>query len=341
MSNPLAILSTGLVTSVGLSAPATCAAIRAGVTNPTETRYVDSRGEWIMAHQVPLAEPWRGLYKHIRMAAQVILESLAAVERADWARIPVLLCVAERERPGRVSGLEDELFPEIRQLAGAEFHGSSAIIPHGRVSHAVALLRARHLLDESGVLAVLIVAVDSLINGPTLMAYERAGRLLAAHNSNGFMPGEGACALLVGRPPTGRRLLCTGLGFGTEAAHIESNEPLRADGMTRAVREALQDAQCGLEDVDFRIADISGEQYYFKEAALTLSRVLRVRKEQFDIWHPAEFIGESGAVAGAASLAVAYAACRKAYAPGPNILCHAANDAGQRVAAIVRYMDVA
>jgi 3-oxoacyl-[acyl-carrier-protein] synthase-1 len=341
VSDPIAILSTGLVTSVGLSAQASCAAIRAGVTNPTETRYIDSRGEWIMAHQVPLDEPWSGFDKLARMAVMVIQESLAARDRADWSRIPLLLCVAERERPGRVDGLDDGLLPQIQQLVGLAFHAGSMIVPDGRVSFGVALLEARRLLAQSDVLAVLIVAVDSFICRSSILAYERAGRILTPENSNGFIPGEGAGALLVGRPSVGRRLLCTGLGFGTETAHIESTEPLRADGLTDAVRDALQDAQCGLEDVDFRIVDVSGEQYYFKEASLTLSRVLRARKEQFDIWHPAECIGESGAVAGPASIAVAYAACSKNYAPGPNILLHAANDAGQRMAAIVRYLEVA
>jgi len=68
-----------------------------------------------------------------------------------------------------------------------------------------------------------------------------------------------------------------------------------------------------------------------------MSRILRTRKEQFDIWHPAECIGETGAVVGLAMFAQARAACLKAYAPGPNILCHASNDAGERLAAIVRY----
>jgi 3-oxoacyl-[acyl-carrier-protein] synthase-1 len=92
-----------------------------------------------------------------------------------------------------------------------------------------------------------------------------------------------------------------------------------------------------MHDLDYRITDVSGEQYYFKEAALALSRILRQRKEEFDIWHPAECIGESGAVAGVAVMAVASAACRKGYAPGPSILAHGANDAGRRAAAVFSF----
>ncbi len=99
-------------------------------------------------------------------------------------------------------------------------------------------------------------------------------------------------------------------------AHIDSGEPLRADGLTTAINGALTDAGCQMHDLDFRITDVSGEQYYFKEAALALSRILRQRKEEFDIWHPAECIGEAGAAAGIAVLADANAACRKAYAAG-------------------------
>ena len=53
----LAVVGIGMVSSVGLSAPATCAAIRAGLTNPTETRFRDAEGEWIMSHSVLLDEP--------------------------------------------------------------------------------------------------------------------------------------------------------------------------------------------------------------------------------------------------------------------------------------------
>ncbi|MGE8312640.1 MAG: hypothetical protein ACN6QR_24145, partial [Pseudomonas protegens] len=97
---------------------------------------------------------------------------------------------------------------------------------------------------------------------------------------------------------------------------------------------------CGLEQMDYRLTDISGEQYYFKEASLALSRTLRVRKEFFHLWHPADCIGEVGAAIGPTMLAVALAASRKGYGDGPNILCHLGNDAGQRAAALLSYQTV-
>ena len=132
-------------------------------------------------------------------------------------------------------------------------------------------------------------------------------------------------------------MACTGIGFGREAAHIDSEEPLRAEGLSKAVKAALADAGCEMRDIDFRITDNSGEQYYFKDAALALSRTLRIRKEEFDIWHPAECTGEIGAVSGVTIISTAGAACDKRYGKGSNILLHVANDTGQRAALTLQY----
>lgn len=335
---PIAIRATGLVTSVGLSAPASCAAFRAKVTNPTETRFIDSSGEWIMAHQVPLEQPWRGLAKLAKMAAMAIDEALEGVPRTEWSQLPLILCVAEKERPGRTVGLDSDLFLKIEGELGVRFAAQSAIVTQGRVSVAVALSQARILIAKGGLPRVLIVATDSLLTWPTLSHYEQRARLLTAQNSNGFMPGEGAGALLVGAP-TGAagELVCTGIGFAREPAHIDSEEPLRADGLSQAVKSALADACCEMHDMDFRITDISGEQYYFKEAALTLSRTLRKLKPEFDLWHPAECTGELGATAGVTIVASAQAACEKRYTKGPSMLAQMANDAGQRAALCLGY----
>lgn len=339
-AQPLAILRTGLVTSVGLDAPASCAAFRAKLTNPIETRFIDSSGEWIMAHEVPLEQSWRGLTKLARMAAMSIEEVLEDVPRNQWRLLPLILCVAETERPGRTTGLDDELFLRIQEELGTEFAPRSMIVTQGRAGVAVALAQARTLMSESNITRVLIAATDSLLSWSTLSHYERQNRLLTNRNSNGFMPGEAAGALLLGafENPEGG-LSCTGIGFGREAASIDSEEPLRAEGLSQAVKAALVEAGREMHHMDFRIADVSGEQYYFKEAALAVSRTLRVRKEEFDIWHPAECTGEIGAASGTTIVSAALAACEKRYAEGVNILAHMANDNGLRAALCLQYRE--
>ena len=233
-------------------------------------------------------------------------------------QVPVLLCLAEESRPGRLDDLDNQVFRGVQEELGIPFHGRSGIIAQGRAGVATALRQARELIYGEHFPNVIIAGVDSLLSWPTLKAFEERERLLTSQNSNGFIPGEAAAAVLVQPAKSGQDgLLCTGLGFGQEKATVEAEDtPLRADGLVAAIRGALAEAGCDLGATDFRITDVSGEQYYFKEAALALTRILRQRKEEYDIWHPADCIGEVGAAIGPAMLTVLLAAMRKGYSPG-------------------------
>jgi 3-oxoacyl-[acyl-carrier-protein] synthase I len=331
-----AVLATGIVSSVGMTAAATCAAVRTKVANPSPTAFVDSAGKPIMAHQVSLDRPWRGVPRLARMAALATQEALAAVTPTQRQAIPLLLCVAERERPGRTHGLDDALFPEVQRLVGCAFSDASRVFARGKVGVAEAIARARAIIAADSAAHVLILAVDSLLTGGTLEHLARRDRLLTEENSNGFMPGEAAGAILVGAAPPGAGCLrCLGLGFGVERAHVDSEEPLRGDGLAFAIKAALADAAADLREVACRIADVSGEQYYFKEATLALSRTLRQRRENLELWHPAESVGEVGAAAGVICVAVASAAAGKHYLPpGQTVLLHFADDQGNRAALV-------
>jgi 3-oxoacyl-[acyl-carrier-protein] synthase-1 len=337
-TSQIVIHRSGLVTAVGLSAPESCAAFRAKITNPVETRFIESGGAWIVAHEVQLAQNWRGVTKLAKMAAMAIDEALQCVAPAEWHTLPLLLCVAESDRPGRSPGLDDQLFLKIEDELDLRFDAQSAVIAEGRVGVAVALARARALLQQGKSSHVLVAATDSLLSWPTLSHYDRLDRVLTARNSNGFMPGEGAGALLVGLPEArAGELVCSGIGFGHEPAPLDSEEPLRADGLTQAIKASLAESGLQMHDFDYRITDLAGEHYYFKEAALALSRTLRQRKAEFDMWHPAECTGEAGAASGVILIAQAQAACDRGYSKGSNVLVHWANDGGQRAAVTLQH----
>jgi len=343
--SPIAIVDAGLVTSVGLSAEATCAAIRASVTNPTETRFVGGDGKWLLAQQVPMPEPWRGRARLVEMAsmatAQVLAPRMQVASQALQAPLPLLLCVAEQDRPGRLEGLDDALFAELEVVLGVPLHPSlSGVVPQGRVGVALALAQAHRLMVAREASQVLIVAVDSLLVAATLDAYGAKDRLLGDANSNGFVPGEAAGALLVAAPEARHdwpipQIACLGIGYGNEPASIDTDLPLRGEGLMQAMKGALDMAGLAMAQVGYRIATLNGEQYGFKEFDLATSRLLRGRHEFMDLWHPADCVGEVGAAQLAVCMAMALAAARKGFAPGDPVLIAASNDDGRRVAMVV------
>ena len=92
-----------------------------------------------------------------------------------------------------------------------------------------------------------------------------------------------------------------------------------------------------MADLDYRITDISGEQYCFQGVRPSRSsRLLRVRKEEFmDIWHPADCIGEVGAAVLPCMLAVSFYGGAKEIRPGRSGARSLGNDDGRRAALVL------
>jgi 3-oxoacyl-[acyl-carrier-protein] synthase-1 len=105
--------------------------------------------------------------------------------------------------------------------------------------------------------------------------------------------------------------------------------------MVAALQQALTAAGVTMAQIGYRMADISGEQYAFKEADLAVSRILRDRHDFQDLWHPADCIGEVGAASVPGMLAIALIAARKGYAAGNPVLAHCGNDDGRRAAIVL------
>jgi len=336
---PVAVLATGMVTGVGLTAPATCAAMRAALDGFKETRFMNTEGEWVIGCPVPMDPPLRGLAKLTQIAAGAIRECLGFAQGEKPEAIPLLLCVAEKQRIGRVVGLDDRLLSDIQAALGVRFHSSSRVLARGRVGGVVAIDLARRIMADERVTRCLVAGVDSFLVGPTLSHYEAQDRLLTPKNSNGFIPGEAGAAVLIGLagPPAAAELRCSAVGFGRERATINTEEPFRADGLVDAFRALRQDGGVSLNDADYRYTDCNGEQYGFKQDRLAITRMMRIIKARFDHLHPADSIGEIGAAVGPCVFGLALTAARKGYAPGRGVLCHFSNDDDDRAAVIFRF----
>jgi 3-oxoacyl-[acyl-carrier-protein] synthase-1 len=338
LSWPLQIAGCGAITAVGTSAVSTCAAIRGNLSNASDTRFVDEDGEWLLGHSAPVRAPSQGVERVALLAAAALRDCMEDMGQLECAGCPLVLCLAEMTRPGRIEGLNSGLRMRIEQLLSMPFAAGSRTLAFGRAGGALAFMHAATFLRDRSVPGVFIVGTDTLLNWPTLRAFLAGDRLLTRRNSNGFVPGEAAAAIFVtrarGRSPQGLRVF--GLGFGLETGHLESELPQRADGLCTAVRQALTLAGSSFSDVDLRISDVSGEHYYFKEAALLPLRLLRTTRPALDLWHPAECVGEIGSASVPLMVCVAELGMRKRYLGGQTVLLHTANDLGERAALVLR-----
>jgi 3-oxoacyl-[acyl-carrier-protein] synthase-1 len=274
--------------------------------------------------------------RQVTLAAMAIQECLDGLGEPVKGELQLILCLAEAERPGRIDGIDGSMMRDIEDALGLRFGAASRVVNRGRVGAFVGLHLARGLLatEKSG--GVLLAGVDDLVRWATLQGFEGHGRLLTSQQSNGFLPGEAACALMLRPPPDyARHLVCHGLGFDREESTVISDEPTRGEALANAIRLAASECDWEIGAIGVQISDLSGEQYFFREASLARSRCARLGSDQLDLWHPAESVGEVGAAAGLVGLALAMAAFDKGYLPGRRVLCHASSDLGERAAALL------
>ncbi len=336
------IVSTGMVCPVGLNAEAACAAMRAGISAFEELPYIDNSGEPIMGAVVPGFTLDNRHFKKrlIDMLARAVTECLGKVPQLSTDKIPVLVALAEPDRPGFPSGLAENIINGLQDSLGLNFHPKfSQVISSGHTSGFEALGIAREIMKQHGVSACLVCGVDSYIRAGSLLWLDQHWRLKTEENSDGVIPGEAAAAVLVGMSAateTSSSVELTGIGFAHEGAGILSQEPLLGLGLSEALRNALAAAGIGFHEVDFRVSDVTGESYGFREQMLSLARVMRARREEgASIWHCAEFIGDTGAAAGVCQLVLAFQAFEKGYAPGNNGVCYTSAVSGGRAVAVL------
>ena len=332
----LDIIGVGMVTAVGLDAPSACAAMRAKLDGFVETRFIGPRDGWLIGAPVPLPRNWVGERRLAHMAAGAIGE---AFEHHPSARedAALILCLPEEDRPGRLVRDAATLSATISEILEMRPRHRTRLVAHGRPSGHVALDLARRMLGAGEATHVMIAGVDSYLGTLAIAHLLAARRLLTPDNPNGFIPGEAAAAILCAPEGTGT-LALGGLGLAREAATIYNAEdqPLRGDGMTAAYRAALGETGIEMNGVGYRVSDLVGEQYWFKQAALASLRLLRDRHDFQDLWSPAESLGNIGAAVGPLMIGMAWTAARKRYAAGDPVLIEASSDSGACGAAILR-----
>lgn len=342
--SPLRVVSRGMCCAVGYSAPAATAAIKARMNHFRETGFVARGGARIVGGALFELDMW-GANRLGYMLQSVIWETLDGYSLIEPEQIAILALGAEPSRPG-MSGscLADALgdILDVAQQEGKAFHGASRFCNYGKAGIGRALTDAAQLLGtKQGPQYVLLGAVDSLLDVGAIERFLNEERISTKTNSDGFIPGEGAAAVLLSRVASeAPSLWIEAVASAHEDWRLKSDVPLRAQGLTEAIRNAAKNANCQVASLDFHASGMTGEGWYSKEVGLALARCMERKKPDFAHLMVARSLGETGAASPLLTLAwLAGVMGQGDYQPGRSALLHFAGDDGQRTALVVRYSE--
>jgi 3-oxoacyl-[acyl-carrier-protein] synthase-1 len=256
----------------------------------------------------------------------------------------VFILLSAPDRPYRENNLDRIVLDGLAERLGFPLPTTSQAFNEGRTGLLPACVQAASLF-AAGVPHVVVVGVDSFLRQRVVDAYMRRRRVLTAANSNGFIPGEAACAVVLSpaRRDLQPELQILAWGSAREPGAIDSEDPLTGDGLTNALRAALTEAGVQMADTHYWLTDQNAEHYKAKEctiAQIRLERRDRPSPEPYQIWHPIEYLGEIGAAIGPCLLGLALAAAQGSYAPGPLALMHLGEDIGARAAFVLGWRRV-
>lgn len=341
MRRPLFISGAGAVTPVGLTAPQTCAAIRAGISAYEEIFRAEPIGASQIVTRIPTHWSLRSTEGEwlVNMAARAIAEAMRSGEVASENTV---LLIAPPES-GRAHPCYEDVKPAdfvsaVSDASKYQFHGSSRAIDGGAAAMVAVLQDVEDLLSSSSVSQVILGGVDSLISELELTRYDTASRLKGDDNSQGLVPGEGAVFLRITANPDSNeatQVRIDGIGVATEKDTALSENYSQGRAMERALNGAISQGTSESE-ISYVVSNSNGERYSGWEQLIARPRFYRTRREYMATAYPAMSAGEIGCASGALSLLIAADSHWENYAPGEVAMVEVASDFGLRAAAVVR-----
>jgi 3-oxoacyl-[acyl-carrier-protein] synthase-1 len=351
------VLAIGACTPVGGDARSTAAAVRAGLCGFSEHAYmIDTAGEPMRVAQVAGVDAGlRGAERLVALLAPALTEALAGVLTPSRAttgdhegRIGVAIAWPPA-RPGGPDDTADAVRALCRDRLGARL-GPFQLFASGHAGGFEALDQARAWLRAGQVDAVVVAGVDSYLAPETLEWLEAEDQMHGAgplNNAWGFIPGEAAGALLLARAGaaagggagvgafSGGWADVLAVGLGRESKLNKSGEVCIGEGLTQALRRALDEMPAG-GVIDNVVCDMNGEAYRADEYGFCGLRVRDWLRDPTDFLAPADCWGDVGAAGLPLHLLLAASACRKGHAKGPLTLLWGSSDGGGRGAAVIR-----
>ena len=328
------VVRVGLVTPVGMGAAQTAASVLADIDGFQESPVMGMSGEpFVMAllpqdALPPLADALEAAdgitarqRRMLRLATPALEEALAELPaEVRPGSIPLLLATPEKHAD-LAEPVSDAFLEQLSTQSGAVFDlAGSRLFPAGRAGGYQAVAEAVRRLRKEEAELVLVGGVDSYLDLMLLAALEREKRLLGGQVTDGFLPGEGAGFLLLGRegaPVVGglepiARLAA--VRMGEEPGHRGSEEPYRGDGLAAAFAKLFATPGALREPARTAYLGLNGESFPAKEWGVASLRSSAELSPELDVRHPADCFGDIGAafgpvMIGLAALGVQAATC--------------------------------
>ncbi|MDX8467176.1 hypothetical protein RFM26_15900 [Mesorhizobium sp. VK23B] len=341
MKRPLYITGAGAVTSAGLNARQTLAAIRASLSAFEEMTLAEPFGAVQIVARIPTHSRLRRTEGDwlVNMAARAIGEALRTGTRASETTA-LLLTPPEsfREHPAYHDIAPPNFLAAVIEATGRRFHAASRAIDGGAAACIGLLEQALELIEQQGVEQVLLGGVDSLVNDIDLARLGHAGRLKGDENPQGLVPGEAAAFVRLTPEPEGKasaHAAIYGVGLAQEPDSVLSERYSQGRALLSALGDAVTGSGPSEPDIDFVISNSNGERYSGLEQLIARPRFYRTRREKLPAAYPAMTIGDVGAAGGALALMLAADSVLNDYAPGPTAVCEIASENGLRAAAVM------
>ncbi len=332
------ILGLGAVTSVGATAAVAMAAAQAELSRMMLVPDDDAENATNVARiaALSLGSPAARAQEFLRLAAaQALAPAIGITARTlgGWSAGPPLFdasVLVSKVAATRLRGVSARM-----ETVGG--HGSSALL---------ALQKAVSTLAQDGVDLALVTAVDVRTDEAAVAAAVKAGRAIGPSRQFGYVPGEGAAAVLLATEPWAQRSGLRSLGtvsavaLGQEPNPWGSAQPCVGRGLTDAVRGALSMVPPE-QKVARVVCDLNGERHRADEWGFTACRVAGRLRDPSAFVAPTIAWGDCGAANGLLLLALATAMAAREATAGAYSLIWTSSDGPERAAAILRSADPA
>ena len=240
--------------------------------------HVSRNGQALVAARVPgPVNSCSPTYPLADMALKALAEAISGIEQSRRSTLVFHLALLLQDRIPVPAELIEYIRAGVKPLSIT--HMNLYVYPQGHAAGFAALRDVQRWTHGAPDDITALLGLDSLIDLRSLDYLDRRHRLREDGNPRGLVPGEAAACVLVTSSRTASYLglaaqsIIAGVGIGQEPATVDKPQiPLLAEGLTRALKDALHSAQWSKDSVRCAYSDQNGEAYRAKEWILALPR---------------------------------------------------------------------